>query len=268
MCVSVHAALRSSPFRWLILIDINTPVRLSLIICFIIILHSASSLYGSAYIHLGCLRDPASPILLLFYYFFYRISLRRPRRDLSGVETLKMSKELSFLSSSVTLLSEFHLFPFCFSPRMSATFFHARRRLHCKCHVEKKGRVTVCAWGGPLFVSWGSYATTEWQWKHRHEEADISVTATARLTSLTTSCVPRQTAGRAGGSFCARRQSALIRPHLERAALEPSTSEPGLEWVPVTVSGSNTCSCVAALFNWSPLVTQPKCIIPPHCRAL
>lgn len=107
MCISVHVALRRSPFRWLILIDINTPVRLSLIICFIIMLHSASSLNGPTYIQLGCLRDPASPILL---FSFLRISLRSPHGGLREVRALKMSKEVSFLSSSVTLFSEIHLF--------------------------------------------------------------------------------------------------------------------------------------------------------------
>lgn len=147
------------PFSGLILICINTVVRMFLIIALIIMLYQAASFYRLAHIRPWSLRETASLILIFKRRLFHKDNPRGSVRN----QNRKWAKN-SFFFRSFIFLSPLFLIPFpspfCFSffppfsscPHISATLHPCRRR-HCKCHCGEWRRVViVCAWGGFLLL--------------------------------------------------------------------------------------------------------------------
>lgn len=147
------------PFSGLILICINTVVRMFLIIALIIMLYQPASFYRLAHIRPWSLRETASLILIFKRRLFHKDNPRGSVRN----QNRKWAKN-SFFFRSFIFLSPLFLIPFpspfCFSffppfsscPHISATLHPCRRR-HCKCHCGEWRRVViVCAWGGFLLL--------------------------------------------------------------------------------------------------------------------
>lgn len=189
-----------------------------------------------------------------------------------------MSKELSLsvlfyllsppFSCRFFLLLFFFVFWFC--PHISAALHPCRRR-HCKCHVENEGGEGRGLLFGPGEASFCYFSAdgNRMMAKTGSTHTQIFWSLKCQLWRAWQVLVFQSlTLGQAGGSFSALRQTTLIRPHPERAALNHSASKPRLYVGFLPQCATAIPGVVWLPFSTAPSGTQPNSFILPAGSAL
>lgn len=250
------------PFSGLILICINTVVRMFLIIALIIMLYQAASFYRLAHIRPWSLRETASLILIFKRRLFHKDNPWGSVRN----QNRKWAKNSFFLRSFI-FLSPLFLIPFpslfCFSffsPSLPVLISLPPSipagGVTVNANVENEGGWLLFVPGEGSFCYLGRHRVmgeTGGVCAHTqtHRKTDILVTAVLAVTSLTTTCVPNSDAGSSWRLLLRSASDCFDNTTSRKGSSQAQRFKTTLNVGSFPLcSSSNTRSCLAALFNW------------------